>query len=122
MRKTRVPREARKDSSFRNFKQQVEAKRQKEVEWNRKMTVTLKDDYERKQEVALIQERQRLDMLEQLKMKEGPFTNAEEVEDYMKKNIPEKEKQARMKKEVQFARDSSTTLRRVYELFKIQVS
>ena len=122
LRKTRVLREARKDSSFRNFRQQVEAKREKEVEWNRKMTAKLKDDYERKQEVALIQERKILDMLEQLKMKEGPFTNAEEVEDYMKKNIPEKEKQARMKKEVQFVGDSSTTLPRVYELFKIQVS
>ena len=39
----------------------------------------------------------------------------------MKKEIPEKEKQTRMKNELKFARDSSTTLPRVDTLFKIQV-
>ena len=54
-------------------------------------------------------------------MKDGPFTNAEEVEEYLKSEVPEKEMQGRMKKEIQFARDSSTTLPRVDPLFKIQV-
>ena len=44
------------------------------------------------------------------------------MEEFLARDIPEKEKQARMKKEVQFARDSSTTLPRVDSLFKIQVS
>ena len=47
--------------------------------------------------------------------------NAEEVEMFLQSDIPAKEKQARMKKEVQFAQDSSTTLPRVDPLFKIQV-
>ena len=55
----------------------------------------------------------------------GPFTNAEEVEEYLKGITGDREKdkplQRRMKKEVQFARDSSTILPRVDPLFKIQV-
>ena len=59
--------------------------------------------------------------MEQLKQKNGPFTNAEEVETFLKSEITDKEKQARMKREIQFARDSSTTLPRVDPIFKIQV-
>ena len=90
------------------------------MEWNEKMALKLKDEARRKQEVSLGQERKRLLLLEYLKTKSGPFTNAEEVEQYIKSDVSEKEKQARMKKEVQFARDSSTTLPRVDPLFKIQ--
>ena len=51
-----------------------------------------KDEAARSQETDLGQERKRLLMLEELKAKSGPFTNAEEVEEYLKANIPEKEK------------------------------
>ena len=40
----------------------------------------------------------------------------------MNSDLDPKVKQARLKKEVQFARDSSTTLPRVDPLFKIQVT
>ena len=56
-----------------------------------------------------------------MKQEKGPWTNAEEVEEFMAKEISEKEKQARLKKEMKFARDSSTTLPKVDSLFKIQV-
>ena len=85
------------------------------------MADKLKNDAARKQEVALGQERKRIIMLEDLKGLGGPFTSAEEVEEFLGKSIPEKEKVARMKKEMKFARDSSTTLPRVDPLFKIQV-
>ena len=75
----------------------------------------------RKQKTALGQERKRLQAPEELKEVKGPFPSADEVEEYMEKEIPEKEKQARMKKELKFARDSSTTLPRVDTLFKKQV-
>ena len=81
----------------------------------------LKGDKERKQMVALGQERKRLVMLEELKEENGPFTNAEEVEKFMASKISENEKQVRLKKEVKYARDSSTTLPRVDSRFKIQV-
>ena len=61
-------------------------------------------------------------MLEQLKEVNGPFTNAEDVEAYINSDAPEKLKQSRMKMEIKFARESSTTLPRVDPLFRIQVS
>ena len=77
----------------------------------------LKEDSQKKHEMALGQERKRILMLEQLEQKNGPFTNTKEVEEL---DIPEKEKQGRMQKEIQFARDSSTTVTIVDALFKIQ--
>ena len=94
LRKTRDLRSS-QSSNFRNFLDQVQAKREKEVEWNTKMAVKMKAEAERKQEVALGQERKRLLLLEKLKMEKGPFTNAEEVEEFLMSNVPEKEKQMR---------------------------
>ena len=74
------------------------------------------------QEVALTKERKRIALLEKLKEDGGPFTSAEQVEEYLASSIPVKVKQARLKKEMQFARDSSTTLPRVDPLFNIQVT
>ena len=120
--KTRALRESREKADFRSFRQQVEDKREKDVEWNARMAVKVKEEAVRKQETALGQERKRLLALEKLKELKGPFTNAEEVEHFLNSEVPEKDKQAKMKKELQFARDSSTTLPRVDSLFKIQVT
>ena len=68
-------------------------------------------------------ERLRLDVMKELKACKGPFTSSEEVNLYLDDpQVDTKEKQKRMKKEVQFARDSSTTLPRVSPIFKIQVT
>ena len=65
--------------SFCSFKQQVEAKRNLELEWNQKMNEKLKKDEEKRQQVVLCKERKRLLMLEELKQNNGLFINAEEV-------------------------------------------
>ena len=95
----------------------MEAKRNLEVEWNRQVADNIKKDSDKKSETALGKERKRIILLERLKFSNCPFTNAEEVEEYLKLNIPEKEKQKRMKQEVQFVRESTTTLPRVGPLF-----
>ena len=122
LKKTRALRKSREKADFRSFRQQVEDKREKEVVWNARMAEKLKEEAVRKQETSLGQERKRLLNLEKLKELKGPFTNAEEVEEFLNSEVPQKEKQARMKKELQFARDSSTTLLWVDILFKIQVT
>jgi hypothetical protein len=123
LQKTRALREASQGPSFRSFRKAVEMKREKEVEWNASMKEKFSTDAEKKQEVALVQERKRLTKMEDLKICGGPFTNAEEVEQYLgDTTILEKTKQQRMKKEVQFARESSTTLPKVDPIFKIQVT
>ena len=76
-----------------------------------------------KQIIAQRKEKKRLNMLECLKYKGGPFTNAEQVKEYLEKqDIDEKSKKDRMKKEIQFARESSTTLPKTDPLFKIQIT
>ena len=62
--KTRALRESREKADFRSFRQQVEDKREKEVEWNARMAVKVKEEAVRKQETALGQERKRLLALE----------------------------------------------------------
>ena len=52
LRKTRDLRSS-QSSNFRNFRDQVQAKREKEVEWNTKIAVKMKAEAERKQEVAV---------------------------------------------------------------------
>ena len=98
LQRTRALREASQGPNFRSFKEQVEAKRELEVEWNKKVNEKFKDDAVKKQETALGQERKRIHLLELLKAIKGPFTNAEEVEEYLNEELPEKEKQMRMKK------------------------
>ena len=122
LQKTAALRDASASSSFRSFRKQVEAKRELEVQWNKKVAKKFKDDAEKKQEAAVGQERKRLLMMENLKVEGGPFTNAEEVEEFLRSDIAAKLKQKRMKREIQFARDSSTTLPKVDPLFKIQVT
>ena len=112
-----------KESKFRSFKKAVEAKQRIELEWQEKTKEKFAAGAEEKQLVAQHKERKRLDMLDQLKAGGGPFTDAEQVQEYLNKpDLTEKEKQARLKKDLQFARESSTTLPSVDPLFRIQVT
>ena len=43
----------------------------------------VKEDADTKREVALMQERKILSLLEQLKVIQDPFTNAEEMQEYL---------------------------------------
>ena len=108
--------------SFRSFKSQTLARRELDLEWSNAIKEKFKAGADLKQLTSLEKERKRLLKLDLLKKSGGPFTNAEEVLEYLDDmSIPEKIKQQRMKSEIQFARDSSTTLPKVDPLFKVQV-
>ena len=108
-------------ANFRSFKQETLARRELELKWSEKMKEKFKAGADLKQMNAMNKEKKRLEMLEVLKEGGGPFTEAEQVEKYIAdKDIDEKKKQKHMKMEVQFARDSSTTLPKQDPLFKIQ--
>ena len=71
----------------------------------------------------MAKERKRLEKLDKLKKLGGPFTDADEVKVYVGDNdITEKEKKVRMKMELQFARDSSTTLPKTDPLFRVMIT
>ena len=112
-----------KESQFRSFKVEVEKKRQLEIEWQKRTQEKFAAGANEKQVVAQAKERKRLDILDSLKENGGPFTDADQVKLYLdQEGITDREKQLRMKKEIQFARESSTTLPSNDPLFKIQVS
>ena len=112
-----------KESSFRSFKEQVELKKKKFGEWNEKLKEKMASGVDRRQVVAQTKERKRLDILEELKDGGGPFCSAEEVMEFLvREDMSEKDKQKRMKKEMRFARESSTTLPAADPLFKVQVT
>ena len=77
---------------------------------------------DKKREKALVQEQKKIVSLQKLKEQGGPFTSAEEVDAYLsdldKTNM--KEKQKRMKLEISCARDTSTLLPKVDQLFTIR--
>ena len=107
--------------SFRGFKEAALAKRDLQLQWSLKMKQKFSEGADQKKELALRQERKRLDMLDTLKEYGGPFTAADEVSLYMmKEDVDEKSKQRRLKLEIQFARESTTVLPKVDPLFRIQ--
>ena len=53
----------------------------------------------------------------------GPFTDAGSVQNYLESvEVGDKEKQSRLKLELRFARESSTTLLQADQVFRIQVT
>ena len=77
---------------------------------------------EEKRIISQQQERKRLDVLEDLKQMGGPFTTADEVTIFLDNNdMTDDAKKRRIKIEVQFTRDSSTTLPKSDPIFRIMV-
>lgn len=72
--------------------------------------------------MAQANERKRLDMLSELKSVGGPFSEELEVLQYLHSSEPESSKKKRLKLEIQFARNSSTTLPKTDPLFRVQVT
>ena len=109
-------------SSIRSFRNAVKAKREVELQWSEKVKEKFAKGVDVKQLLAQQKERKRLDMLDMLKVVGGPFTNSSEVKEYLELQHDSKTKQQRLKREIQFARESSTTLPKVDPLFRIQVT
>ena len=112
-----------KPCNFRGFKEELARVKELKLLWSGKMKAAREKGSDEKQEVAKQQEEKRLDVLDFLKSKGGPFTDANEVDEYLAKDDePEKQKVKRMKAELQFARDSSTLLPKVDPIFRVQIT
>ena len=124
------------DVSFRQFRAKACAIRELKLNWGKKMKERFKQKLNEKQAVSIEKEEKRLEMREVLKSEGGPFTKHDDVEEFCtgveqqvlaaksepeKKDI-QKETQKRLKLEVKFARESSTTLPKKDDLFRIQVT
>ena len=93
-----------KESDLMSFKLQVVRKQEVELKWKERTKEKFAEGAGERQLVAQAKERKRLDLLDLLKVDGGPFTDAEQVQAYLDRpGLGEKEKQRRMKKELQFA-------------------
>ena len=109
--------------SFRGFKAAVQAKKEVELSWSKHMKEKFDKGAEQKQEMAQRNERKRLDMLNRLKSSGGPFTDSDEVEQFLAQHtVADSVKQQRMKLEIQFARESTTLLPKVDPIFRIMMT
>ena len=78
----------------------------------------MKQGSDSKLKMAMIQERKKLGLLEDLKKSGGTFISAEQVNSFLALSTPdEKKKKQRLKQEAQYARVTSTLLLRVYPIF-----
>ena len=84
-------RESKEKADVQSFRQQVDDKMEKYVEWKNRMVAKVREEAFRKQHTALGQERKRLLNLKKLRELKGPFTNAEEVEDILNSEVPKKQ-------------------------------
>ena len=111
------------ETSFRSFKKQTISLRELNLEWSSKMKEKFKQNADMKQINSQVKEGKRLDKLEKLKKLGGPFTDMTEVERYLGDvEVQPKQKKERMKMELQFARDTSTTLPKVDPLFRVMIT
>ena len=92
------------------------------MKWSQRTQDNFKKGEDEKQQMAKKTDRKRLEKLNNLKALGGPFTDAVEVEDYLKLPVEAKKKKQRMKLELQFVRDSSTLLPQYDPLFRVQVT
>ena len=110
-------------TAFRSFKQELEKVKELKIFWSERMEAAQRSGSDVKQEIAKLKEGKRLDTLEFLKTKGGPFTDEREVEEYFaKQDETEKEKVKRMKLELQYARDTSIFLPKTDPILRIQIS
>ena len=73
--------------------------------------------------MAQRKKRKRLDMLNALKSRGGPFTDSGEVEKSLTdETLKDNVKQQSMKLEVQFARESTTLMPKVDPIFRLQIT
>ena len=72
-----------KESSFRSFKQELAKKKEITLRWQEETKKKFAAGAEQKQIIAQSKERKRLDILDKLKEVGGPFTDADQVKEYM---------------------------------------
>ena len=89
-------------------------------EWSEKQESLREADLTKEQAKKHHVDQRKLNILDRLKQVGGPFTNAEEVYAYLcLKNADPKTKQKRLRDEITYTRDTSSSLPRSHELFKV---
>ena len=106
--------------SFRTYKAPALQIKELKLKWSKKQDVIAGEKLSKKQKENLKVEGRVLKQLDYLKSVGGPFTSVEAVTAYLDSDDTDKKKAIRLKTEVQYARDTSTSLAKVNPLFRIR--
>lgn len=116
---TKLRDEAANPSEFRKMGNVVKVIENLEAEWNQKQQSLREVGLSKKEAQKLNVDQRKLIILEKLKLAGGPFTSAEQIDSYLEIEKDQKVAQKRLREEVTYARDTSTSLPRVHQLFKM---
>ena len=118
--KTQVLRDFDQDPSFfRQMTAAVSKLKSIKTEWDERQQELRQIGLTKKESEALRIEQRKNNILARLKTVGGPFTKAEEVDEYISQEADLLKCQRRMREEITFARDTSQSLPRACPLFKI---
>ena len=110
-------------SDFRKMGSVVKVLEQINNEWSTKQESLRIAGLSKKEALKLHVDQRKFAILSRLKQDGGPFSNAEEVKTFMKDHKEDKaQAQKRMRDEITYARDTSTSLPRQHHLFKDHVT
>ena len=107
------------NESFRKCAKKVMLVRKIKQEGNDRQTKLKAAGLTKKETDKLKKETTKMKILDNLKKEGGPFSSADEVDEYMGTNLSDSVKQKRMKKEVKYARDSTRSIPAAGKLFRI---
>jgi hypothetical protein len=108
-------------SEFRKYKKLVKPVNKLVVEWKQKQSELQEAGLTKKESTSLATEKRKMGDLEKLKSYGGPMTKPEEVDKFVDDDeISDAEKSARLYIEVRYARDTTLSLPRTSELFRLK--
>ena len=112
------------NGEFKKYKKEVAIIKDIKLEWNKKMKVLEEKGYAAKEIANISKDAKKLEDLEFLKSQviPGPFTNTDQVSNFMKSCDDEKVKTDRMYKEVRYARMTSVSQKETAPAFRLRRS
>ena len=87
--------------------------------WNERQAVLKAAGLSAKESTQLQKESRKMKILASLKEQGGPFTCAEEIDEFLSSELDEEQRKKRMKNEVIYARDSTRSIPAAAVLFRI---
>lgn len=112
--------EKKSPEEYRRFRKPAQAITSLKVEWRQKMKVMEEDAFIQKESINSHIDSIKYRDLEFLKSVGGPFTKAEEVQEYMDVTEESKEMNKRLYVEVRYAKNSSLRLKHIDPLFRLK--
>ena len=106
---------------YKNFKPAVKTINKLVKDWKEKQEELKYTGLNNKEIQSISTDKRRITDLDWLKERGGPFTKLEQVDDYVRRaDVTDKEKQKRLYKEVRYARDTSLSLPKSSEMFRLK--